>query len=125
MNELEEQKKDLRVALAAVKLKEDLALKKEHIVFFLHQFAGMDYSDIECQKRLIKTFLNSVFVYDDKAGSGDSRYRPGSAPGHKCASRLSRRRSVTIRISTLRFTAGHRAENAVFLDTFEFLSQWK
>ena len=78
MNELEEQKKDLRVALAAAKLKEDLALKKEHIVFFLHQFAGMDYSDIECQKRLIKTFLNSVFVYDDKVVltfnySGDDR----------------------------------------------------
>ncbi|MBR2308959.1 MAG: hypothetical protein IKA47_00270 [Oscillospiraceae bacterium] len=65
MNELKEQKKDLRVALAAAKLKEDLGLKKEHIVFFLHQFAGMDYSDIDCQKRLIKTFLNSVFVYDD------------------------------------------------------------
>ena len=78
MNELEEQKKDLRLALAAAKLKEDLALKKEHIVFFLHQFAGMDYSDIDCQKRLIKTFLNSVFVYDDKViltfnYSGDDR----------------------------------------------------
>ena len=78
MNELEEQKKDLRLALAAAKLKEDLALKKEHIVFFLHQFAEMDYSDIDCQKRLIKTFLNSVFVYDDKVVltfnySGDDR----------------------------------------------------
>ena len=78
MNELEEQKKDLRVELAAAKLKEDLDLKKDHIVFFLHQFAGMDYSDIECQKRLIKTFLNSVFVYDDKVVltfnySGDDR----------------------------------------------------
>ena len=78
MNELEEQKKDLRVALVAAKLKEDLALKKEHIVFFLHQFAEMDYTDIDCQKRLIKTFLNSVFVYDDKVVltfnySGDDR----------------------------------------------------
>ena len=78
MNELEEQKKDLRVALAAAKLKEDLGLKKEHIVFFLHQFAGMDYADVDCQKRLVKTFLNSVFVYDDKViltfnYSGDNR----------------------------------------------------
>ena len=78
MNELEEQKRDLRLALAAAKLKEDLGLKKEHIVFFLHQFAGMDYTDIDCQKRLIKTFLNSVFVYDDKVVltfnySGDNR----------------------------------------------------
>jgi hypothetical protein len=66
MNELEEQKKELRVALAAARLKEELSLKKEHIRFFLHQFADMDYTDIDCQKRLIKIFLNSVFVYDDK-----------------------------------------------------------
>ena len=66
MNELEEQKKELRVALAAARLKEELRLKKEHIRFFLHQFADMDYTDIDCQKRLIKVFLNSVFVYDDK-----------------------------------------------------------
>ena len=66
MNELEEQKRELRMALAAAKLKEDLGLKREHIEFFLHQFANMDYSDVACQKRLIKTFVNSVFVYDDK-----------------------------------------------------------
>ena len=57
---------------------EDLSLKKEHIVFFLHQFAGMDYTDVNCQKRLVKTFVNSVFVYDDKVVltfnySGDNR----------------------------------------------------
>ena len=53
-------------------------MKKEHIVFFLHQFAGMGYSDVAYQKRLIKTFVNSVFVYDDKVVltfhySGDRR----------------------------------------------------
>ena len=78
MNELEDQKAELKTALAAAKLKEDMGLKKEHIVFFLHQFADMDYSDIACQKRLIKTFVNSVFVYDDKVVltfnySGDRR----------------------------------------------------
>ena len=78
MNELQEQKSDLKLALAAAKLKEDLGLKKEHILFFLHQFTNMDYSDIDCQRRLIKTFLNSVFVYDDKVVltfnySGDDR----------------------------------------------------
>lgn len=26
----------------------------------------MDYTDGACQKQLIKTFVNSVFVYDDK-----------------------------------------------------------
>ena len=78
MNELEQQKSELKLALAAAKLKEDLGLKKEHILFFLHQFTNMDYSDIDCQRRLIKTFLNSVFVYDDKVVltfnySGDDR----------------------------------------------------
>jgi len=78
MNELQEQKTELKTALAAAKLKEDMGLKKEHILFFLHQFTNMDYTDIDCQRRLIKTFLNSVFVYDDKVVltfnySGDDR----------------------------------------------------
>ena len=66
LDELEIQKDDLKTALAAAKLKKNLGLKKEHILFFLHQFADMDLTDINCQKRLIKTFVNSVFVYDDK-----------------------------------------------------------
>lgn len=44
----------------------------------LYLYAVMDYSDVDCQKRLIKDFLNSVFVYDDKVvltfnSSGDDR----------------------------------------------------
>ena len=66
LDELEIQKNELKTALAAAKLKENLGLKKEHILFFLYQFADMDLKDIDCQKRLIKTFVNSVFVYDDK-----------------------------------------------------------
>lgn len=66
LDELEAQKNELKAALAAAKLKENLGLKKEHISFFLHQLADMDLKDIDCQKKLIKTFVNSVFVYDDK-----------------------------------------------------------
>lgn len=78
MEELDEQREELRAALAASRLREDLGLKKEHILYFLHQFANMDHTDIECQKRLIKIFVNSVFVYDDKVVltfnySGDDR----------------------------------------------------
>ncbi len=78
MDELDEQKAEIKAALASAKLKENLGLTKEHIVYFLHQFANMDYTDLECQKRLIKTFINSVFVYDDKVVltfnySGDNR----------------------------------------------------
>lgn len=78
MEELEEQKAELSDALAAAKLREDLGLKKEHILYFLHRFANLDYTDESCQKQLIKTFINSVFIYDDKVVitfnySGDDR----------------------------------------------------
>jgi len=78
MDELDGQRRELQDALAAAKLREDLGLKKEHIQYFLYRFAEMDYTDEECQKRLIKTFVNSVFVYDDKVVltfnySGDDR----------------------------------------------------
>lgn len=78
MDELNGQKAELESAMAAAKLREDLGLKKEHILYFLHRFAEMNYTDEECQKRLIKTFVNSVFVYDDKVVltfnySGDDR----------------------------------------------------
>ena len=59
-------------------LRENLGLKKEHILFFLHRFAEMDYTNEACQKHLIKTVINSVFVYDTKVVitfnySGDNR----------------------------------------------------
>ena len=78
MDELEEQKDEIKNALAEARLKENLGLNKERILHFLHQFTNMDYTDIECQKCLIKIFLNSVFVYDDKVVltfnySGDNR----------------------------------------------------
>ena len=78
MEELDEQKAEIEATLDSAKLKQDLGLKKEHILYFLQQFANMDYTDLECQRRLIKTFVNSVFVYDDKVVltfnySGDDR----------------------------------------------------
>lgn len=66
MDELDIQKTELTTALAVSKLREDLGLKKEQILYFLQQFVKMDYTDLECQKRLIKIFVNAIFVYDDK-----------------------------------------------------------
>ncbi len=66
MEELDEQKAELQSALAAAKLRSDLGLKKGHILYFLHKFAEMDVTDEDCQKQMIKIFVNSVFVYDDK-----------------------------------------------------------
>lgn len=56
MDELDGQRQELKNALAAAKLKEDLGLKKEHILYFLHRFSEMDYADESCQKRLPHSF---------------------------------------------------------------------
>lgn len=78
MNELENQKNQLLASIERTKLRSGLALTKEHIRYFLLQFRQMDFDNTECQKRLISTFINSVFVYDDKVTltfnySGDDR----------------------------------------------------
>ena len=65
LEELEGQKKQLMAAIERTKLKTDLMITKEHILFFLLKFRELDLELIECQKQLIATFINSIFVYDD------------------------------------------------------------
>ena len=66
LNSLEDQKKDLQATIANIGLEGGLKLTRDHIEYFLLQFRKMDYEDPEVQKRLIKTFVNSVFVFDDE-----------------------------------------------------------
>ena len=66
MNELEEQKTALKKALAERELMRKFKLTKEFILFSLEKFRDMDRTDRECQKKLIETFVNSIFLYDDK-----------------------------------------------------------
>lgn len=47
-------------------------------MFFLHKMRDKDLNDREVQKQLIETFVNSIFLYDDKIiitfnYSGDNR----------------------------------------------------
>ena len=39
---------------------------KEHIQFFMDQLRTLDYSDRNCQKRLIDIFVNSIYITDDE-----------------------------------------------------------
>lgn len=78
MAELEAQKKQILASLEAAKLRTGLQLTKDHILFFLKKFRDLNLDDTECQKQLIATFVNSVFVYDDRVTitfnySGDNR----------------------------------------------------
>ena len=66
MNELEEQREALLKASAEIEITQVFKLTKEHILFFLYEFKKYNFEDIECQKRLVATFVNAIYLYDDK-----------------------------------------------------------
>lgn len=64
--ELEQQKQELKKALAERELMKKFKLTKEFILFSLEKFRDMDRTDRAVQRRLVETFINSIFLYDDK-----------------------------------------------------------
>jgi hypothetical protein len=63
--ELEESKEELEVRI----IKEEMnkpTLTREQILFWLYKFRGLDVSLREHRQRLIDTFVNAVFLFDDK-----------------------------------------------------------
>lgn len=78
MDELEAQKKQIQESLERSKLDTGLQISKDSILFILKQFGELDLDILENQKRIISTFINSIFVYDDETVitfnySGDNR----------------------------------------------------
>lgn len=78
MEELENQKQQLEEEISLVSANNSLRLTKDHILFFLLKFRDMDVSDPACRQKLFDTFVNSIFLYDDKVVltfnySGDCR----------------------------------------------------
>lgn len=65
MSELEAQSAALKKALAEKKLEQGFKLTKNHILFFLDQFKNLNVTDRDCQKRLVKTFVNAIYLFDD------------------------------------------------------------
>lgn len=65
LDELSAQKTALSAAISGIELEDGFRLTKDHIVFFLEQFRDMDFTDKECQHRLVEIFINSIYVYDD------------------------------------------------------------
>lgn len=66
IEELNEQHDQLTSALANIELSFDFRLTKNHILFFLKQFQSMDFSNRNCQRRIIQVFINSIFAFDDE-----------------------------------------------------------
>ena len=62
---LEARKKDLEVKIAEEKLAKPV-MKKEFVRFWLLHFRKLDLSQKEQRQALIDTFINAIYLYDDK-----------------------------------------------------------
>ena len=65
LDELEEKKADLEIALAKEKIEKPL-LTKDHVGFWISRFKDGDASDPEYRRSLVDIFANSFFLDDDK-----------------------------------------------------------
>ena len=64
--ELEENKESLENELAKLKLLESIKITEKDVIEYLNLFKNGDLFDKEFRKKLIKTLINCVYLYDDK-----------------------------------------------------------
>ncbi|MCL1820313.1 MAG: recombinase family protein [Oscillospiraceae bacterium] len=65
LDDLEAAKSELNVKTLQEEMQKPL-LTKEQIMFWLHKFKGIDMTKREQRQRLIDTFVNAVYIYDDR-----------------------------------------------------------
>ena len=65
LEELEKQREELSVSITTAELQKP-KLTREYMEHWFSQFRYGDPNDRDYQKRLVDTFANSVYVYDDK-----------------------------------------------------------
>lgn len=65
LSELEAQKSDIKVKIAREEIK-SAVLSKEQIMFWLHKMKDSDILNEDNRERIVDTFINSIYVYDDK-----------------------------------------------------------
>ena len=63
---LEEKAAKLKATIAEMELVKSQLLDRDRILFYLSQMARYDRDNPSRQKQLIATFINSVYVYDDR-----------------------------------------------------------
>ena len=62
---LEQEREEIKVAIYSEELQKP-KITKEHIAFWISKFRDVDLTDVTSRKRLVESFVNAVFVYDDK-----------------------------------------------------------
>lgn len=64
--ELELQKEDLEIELAKLKIAAKIRLTEEDIKKWLNSFCKGDLFDMDFRRRIIDTFINAIYLFDDK-----------------------------------------------------------
>lgn len=62
---LEASAEDLRANVGLLRYQESQLVDRDRVLFFLHRFAKLDPQDPEDRRKLITTFVHSVYVYED------------------------------------------------------------
>ena len=76
LTQLEESKEELLVRIAEEKL-EKPKISEEFMTFWLHRFRKLDVAQLSHRKMLIDTFVNAIYLYDDKIVIGFN-YKEGT-----------------------------------------------
>ena len=66
LQDLEETAKDLRANVAMLRFEETRMVERDFIIYNLRRFAQLNPDIPDNRRKLINTFLNSVYVYDDQ-----------------------------------------------------------
>ena len=64
LEDLEKQRQELSLQIAQEELAQP-TLTRDQIVFWLHRFRKLDTSKVEHRRRLINSFVNAIYLYDD------------------------------------------------------------
>ena len=65
LDEPETVKSDLKVKIIQEEMQRPL-LKREHITFWIHRFHNLDITKPEQRQRLIDSFANGIYLFDDR-----------------------------------------------------------
>ena len=66
LKELEDSAESLRVSIEVMRYSQSQLMDRDRVIFFLRHFATGDRNDPHFRRHVIETFINSVFVYDDR-----------------------------------------------------------
>ena len=66
LKELEDNAENLRVSIETLRYSQSQLLDRKSVLFFLNQFKKRDRSDPVLRRHVIETFVNAVYVYDDR-----------------------------------------------------------